>query len=60
MFTCNGQTVLQSPVHFNQLFCVLAKLGVLVICRFRITDWLWHIISLYLTVDDVVGSDNSA
>jgi len=30
------------------------------ICWFRITDWLWPFTALYLTVDDVVGSDNFA
>jgi len=59
-FTRNGQTVLQSPVHFNQLFYILAELGILVICWFRITDWLWPFTALYLTVDDVVGLDSSA
>ena len=49
-----------SSLRVNQLFYVLAKLGILVICWFRITDWLWPFTALYLTVDDVVGSDNSA
>jgi hypothetical protein len=47
-------------MHFNQLFYVLAKLGILVIWWFIITYWLWPVTALYLTVDDVVGSDNSA